>query len=240
VSDKPPRPGKALGPAPTRIVLIDVHSILRAGIRLLLETEGGFEVVGEAATPSEGLRVVRDTAAELVVTELALPGESRLTIEALRAASPKLRVIILTTYCTDDSLHAALSAGADGYLLKEASLAELLQAIRAVTAGQRYFSSPVSARLLSTYLAEGAAPARPLPITAREREVLIRIALGGSNKGTALAMHLSVKTVEKHRANLMRKLEVHNAAGMTLFALRNGLLSNAPPGGSLLPKIQVA
>jgi len=134
-------------------------------------------------------------------------------------------VLVLTAYCTDEYIHAALDAGADGYILKDASREELLQAIRAVIAGQKYFSEPVSARLVSGYLRRN----EPLTagcarITERERQVLTRVALGETNKRVALALRLSIKTVEKHRANLMRKLGLHNTAAVTLFAVRNGML----------------
>lgn len=217
----------------TRIVLIEDHGILRAGIRALLDAEGDLQVVGEAVTANDGVRVARETGAMLVITDLCLPGGSGLSvIDALRAASPNLRVLILTAYCTDEYLRAAFSAGADGYLLKDATRAELLQAIREVMAGRKHFSAPVSARLLSGYLGAHATPAVPqAPITPREREVLTRIALGDSNKRVALAMRLSIKTVEKHRANLMRKLQLRNTASMTLFAIRNGLVPNAATGG---------
>jgi DNA-binding NarL/FixJ family response regulator len=110
-------------------------------------------------------------------------------------------------------------------VLKDASRAELLQAIRSVIAGQKYFSEPVSARLVSGYLRRNDPATDTCPrITEREREVLTRIALGESNKRVAVGLRLSVKTVEKHRANLMRKLELHNTAAVTLFAVRNGLL----------------
>jgi DNA-binding NarL/FixJ family response regulator len=139
-----------------------------------------------------------------------------------------VHVLVLTAYCTDEYIRAALKAGADGYVLKDASRVELLQAIRAVVAGQKYFSEPVSARVLSGYLGRGAPASEPYPrITEREREVLTRIALGDSNKRVALALRLSIKTVEKHRANLMRKLELHNTAAVTLFAVRNGLVPAA-------------
>jgi DNA-binding NarL/FixJ family response regulator len=236
---QPLRPHGASAPARARIVLIDSHAILRAGIRVLLDLESDLQVVGEASVASDGLRAAQETAATLLITDLALEsGPSEL--DALRAAAPNLRVLVLTACCTDGHLRAALSAGVDGYVLKEATTAELLLAIRTVIAGQRYFSSQVSTRLLSGYLGGAqAAPARlPSQLTAREREVLVRIALGESNKGAALAMQLSVKTVEKHRANLMRKLELRNTAAMTLFAVRNGLLPSAPAGGNPVRRTQ--
>jgi two-component system invasion response regulator UvrY len=136
--------------ASARIVLVEDHTILREGLRALIELESDLQVVGEASTGAEGVRVVRDTNPTLVITDLAMPGGSGLrTIDELRAACPNLRVLVLTAYCTDQYIGAAFSAGADGYVLKNASRAELLQAIRSVIAGQKSFSEPVSARLLS-------------------------------------------------------------------------------------------
>ncbi|TLY63124.1 MAG: response regulator transcription factor [Gammaproteobacteria bacterium] len=214
----------------TGIVIIEPHGILREGLRALIELEVDLRVVGEASTGADGVRVVQSTDPALVITDLAPPGTQGLRIiEQLRAASARVHVLVLTAYCTDEYIRAALGAGADGYVLKDAGRAELLQAIRSVIAGQKYFSEPVSARLVSGYLRRneptlGAAAGVYPRITEREREVLTHVALGESNKRVALALRLSVKTVEKHRANLMRKLELHNTASVTLFAVRNGLV----------------
>jgi two-component system response regulator NreC len=216
---------------PARIVLVEDHAILREGLRALIELESDLLVVGEASTGAEGVRIAQHANPTLVITDLAMPGGSGLqTIAELRTVCPNLRVLVLTAYCTDEHICAALSAEADGYVLKDASRAELLQAIRAVICGQKYFSEPVSARLVSGYLRRNDPPNSSYRrITEREREVLTRIALGESNKRIAIALRLSIKTVEKHRANLMRKLELHNTAAVTLFAVRNGLL----PGSDL-------
>ncbi len=224
----------------TSIVIIEPHGILREGLRALIELETDLRVVGEASTGADGVRVVQSTDPALVITDLAPPGTQGLRIiEQLRAASARVQVLVLTAYCTDEYIRAALGAGADGYVLKDAGRAELLQAIRSVIAGQKYFSEPVSARLVSGYLRRneptlGAAAGVFPRITEREREVLTHVALGESNKRVALALRLSVKTVEKHRANLMRKLELHNTASVTLFAVRNGLVpaqyGDRPPG----------
>lgn len=224
----------------TSIVIIEPHGILREGLRALIELETDLRVVGEASTGADGVRVVQSTDPALVITDLAPPGTQGLRIiEQLRAASARVHVLVLTAYCTDEYIRAALGAGADGYVLKDAGRAELLQAIRSVIAGQKYFSEPVSARLVSGYLRRneptlGAAAGVFPRITEREREVLTHVALGESNKRVALALRLSVKTVEKHRANLMRKLELHNTASVTLFAVRNGFVpaqyGDRPPG----------
>jgi DNA-binding NarL/FixJ family response regulator len=136
--------------ASARIVLVEDQAILREGLRALIELEPDLKVVGEASTGAEGVRVAQSASPTLVITDLAMPGGSGLkTIDELRAACPNARVLVLAAYCTDEYIGAALSAGADGYLLKDASRAELLQAIRSVIAGQKYFSEPVSARLVS-------------------------------------------------------------------------------------------
>src|SRR6266513_4337751 len=128
-----------------RIVLVDDHAILREGLRALIELEPDLKVVGEAGTAAEAVRVVQGASPTLVITDLAMPGGSGLqTIEQLRALCPNLRVLVLTAHCMDEYIGAALNAGADGYVLKDASRAELLQAIRSVIAGQKYFSKPVS------------------------------------------------------------------------------------------------
>jgi DNA-binding NarL/FixJ family response regulator len=210
----------------TSIVIIESHGILRDGLRALIELEADLRVVGEASTAADGIRAVQSTDPALVITDLATPGSQGLRIiEQLRAASARVRVLVLTGCCSDEYIRAALGAGADGYVLKDAGRTELLLAIRSVIAGQNYFSEPVSARLVSGFLRRGEPTLGASPrITEREREVLTHVALGESNKRVALALRLSVKTVEKHRSNVMRKLELHNTASVTLFAVRNGLV----------------
>jgi len=209
-----------------RIVLIEDHAILRDGLRALLELEADLKVVGEAGTAAEGARVARTCNPTLIITDLAMPGGLGLrAIDELRAACAGVRILVLTAYCTDEYIHAALNAGADGYVLKDASRAELMHAVRVVIAGQKYFSEPVSARLVSSYLRRNEPVLAGCPrITERERQVLTRVALGETNKRVAMALRLSIKTIEKHRANLMRKLDLHNTAAVTLFAVRNGML----------------
>src|SRR5579871_2466441 len=170
-----------------RIVLIEDHAILRDGVRALLELEQDLQVVGEAGTAAEGVRVTRTCNPTLVITDLAMPGGLGLSaIDELWAACPGVRVMVLTAHCTDEYIRAALNAGADGYVLKDASRADLIHAIRVVVAGQKYFSEPVSARLVCGYLRRNeAAPAGSPRITERERQVLTRVALGETNKRVA-------------------------------------------------------
>jgi DNA-binding NarL/FixJ family response regulator len=213
-------------PKSIRILLIDDHAILREGVRTLLELEADIEVVGEAGAVADGIRLARDVQPTLAIVDLMIPGESGVsTIGRLRAACAAMRALVLTAHFSDEYLDAALAAGADGYVLKSASRAELLRAVRSVAAGYKYFSGQVSGKLVAGYLRrEDHSTDGHARITPRERELLVRIALGNSNKRLAALMRLSVKTVEKHRANLMRKLGLHNTAELTLFAVRSGVV----------------
>lgn len=217
-----------------RIVLIEDHAILRAGIRALLDLQPDLEVVADAASGAEGVRLAREAKPTLAIVDLRLPGESGLhTVAELRMMCAPVGVLVLTAHCSDDYIRAALSAGAGGYVLKSASAAELLRAIHLVAAGDKYFSSEVSARLVSGYLGHATRPTdADVRITQRERELLARIALGASNKRLADTLCLSIKTIEKHRANLMRKLGLHNIAELTLFAVRSGIV-RLPQGEAL-------
>jgi DNA-binding NarL/FixJ family response regulator len=216
-----------LVPPSASIVLVEDHAILREGLRALIELESDLRVVGEARSAADAIPLVEKTRPTLVITDLAMPGgESGLQLIArLRALCGSVRVLVLTAYYADEYIRAALHANADGYVLKQACRAELLQAIRAIVAGRRYFSESIASRVVSGYLHRNErACGSSAQLTDREREVLKRIALGESNKRLARALSLSVKTIEKHRANLMRKLGLHNAAAVTLFAVRNGLV----------------
>lgn len=209
-----------------KIVLVENHTILREGVRALIELESDLRVVGEASSAAEAIQVVQNTLPSLVITDVAMPGGLGLQlIEPLRALCASIRVLVLTAYYADEYVCAALEAQADGYLLKQTCRLELIQAIRTILAGNRYFSEVIAARLVSGYLRRDKFTDGPNPLlTEREREVLKGIAGGDSNKHIARTLSLSVKTVEKHRANLMRKLECHNTAAVTLFAVRSGLV----------------
>ncbi len=214
-----------------RLVLVEDHAILREGLRALLELESDLTIVGEATNGLDALPTVQSLAPSLVITDIALPGRSGIElIGYLRQLPRQPKILVLTAHNSEEYIRAALNAGAHGYVLKDASRAELLQAIRAVLDDQTYLCASVTAKVVTGYLRPKTA-GLPLPtaelVTGREREVLIRVALGRSNKLIARELLLSVKTVEKHRANLMRKLTLHNTAAVTRFAIRNGMLTAA-------------
>ena len=217
-----------------RIVLIDSHAILRDGLKMLLEVESDFSVVGDYGCPERGLAGIRELKPDIALSDLSFPGRSGSELFAeVRRHSPLTRKLVLTQHDGEEYVRAALNAGADGYLLKESTYSELKLAIRAVAAGEQFLCRAVADKILSGYLSSGvqrswSAVART--ITGREREVLTRIALGNSNKLIARDLGLSPKTVEKHRSNLMRKLQLHNTAAITMFAIRNGLTGSDPFG----------
>ncbi|MHB8726438.1 MAG: response regulator [Casimicrobiaceae bacterium] len=219
---------------PLRLVLVEDHAILREGLRALIELEADFHVVGEFASVQESLDGIRDLQPDLVITDLALPGRSGIELLGeIRKLSPRTRKLVLTAHENEEHIRAALNAGADGYVLKDANSAELNLAIRAVSVGQQFLCKAVASKILVGYLSGDQRPScasLTQVITSREREVLTRIALGNSNKLIARELGVSPKTVEKHRSNLMRKLQLHNAAAITMFAIRNGMTSSEPFG----------
>jgi DNA-binding NarL/FixJ family response regulator len=212
----------------TRIVLVEDHAMLREGLKALIEIEPDFEFAGDFGSVQECLAAIGQLQPDLVLTDLELPLSSGFELlEKLKQLVPGARKLVLTAHNSEEHIRAALNAGADGYVLKDAKRAELMQAIRTVSVGQQFLCEATASKILSGYLAAGEPRRNQLSvqsiITGREREVLTRIALGDSNKVIARALALSVKTIEKHRSNLMRKLNLHNAAAITLFAVRNGL-----------------
>jgi len=217
--------------ARSNLVLVEDHAILREGLRALLELEPDLRIVGEAASGTDAITTVELVNPSLVITDIALPGGSGIElIGRLRMTRHALKILVLTAHNSEEYIRAALNAGADGYVLKDATRADLLQAIRAVLSGQTYLCSSVTAKVVSGYLhpkAEESPDSAAEQVTEREREVLTRVARGESNKLIARALGISVKTIEKHRANLMRKLTLHNTAAVTRFAIRHGMLSAA-------------
>ena len=179
----------------------------------------------------EGIRRLQP---DVVVLDLALPSGSGIDLLGeIPRLSVRSRKLVLTGNDDEATIRAALGAGADGYVLKDASRAELLLAIRTVSSGQWFLCKAVASKVLSGFLTgnkQSASAVVANSITAREREVLVRIAHGHSNKAIARELGLSPKTVEKHRSNLMRKLQLHNAAAITMYAIRNGLSGSDPVG----------
>jgi DNA-binding NarL/FixJ family response regulator len=211
---------------PIRVLVADDHMIVRTGIRHLLESEEGFEVVGEAASSSEALSLVADLHPDVVVLDISMPGESGLQVAArLRTRSPAPRVLILSMHDNSEYVLESVRAGAHGYLLKDTAATELRSAIRAICRGESYFSPPVASRLSAAVRGEHASRAGSLDqLTGREREVLQGIVRGQTNKEIAAELGISHRTVETHRESLMNKLQIRTVAELTRFALGAGIV----------------
>ena len=214
-----------------RVLLVDEVAVLRDGLRVSLGSEAGIEVVGAARSVPEALRLAAQTSPHLVVADLQIGGQSLADLVAgLERLGCEARVLVLTSQAGEQQMRQAMQAGARAYLLKDDGYAELLEALRVVGSGRRFFSDSVESRILCQYAERVAArfAVAAAPITPREREVLALIGAGEPNKAIARALRLSVKTVEKHRSNLMRKLGLHNAAAVTVYAIRQGLVGRTP------------
>ena len=211
-----------------RVLLADDHGIVRRGLRSLLETRPGLDVVGEAADGLEALRLCAELKPDLLILDIAMPKMNGIEV-ASRAQKLDVapRVIVLSMHTDEAYIIRALAAGARGYLLKDATDEDLLPAIASVMAGRPYFSPAVTAVLMEDYVrqlqARGLTDTYHL-LTAREREVLQLLAEGRSNKEVAALLDLGVSTVETHRANLMQKLNLHNTAEIVLYAVRKGII----------------
>lgn len=212
---------------PIRVLLADDHMIVRTGIRHVLEGEPGFEVVGEAATGSEAVALAARLQPDVVILDISMPGESGLLVAArLRDSSPEPRILILSMHDNAEYVLGSVRAGAHGYLLKDTAATELRSAIRSVCRGESYFSPPIASRLREALRNEQESHSGSLAqLTAREREVLLGVVRGRTNKEIAGELGISHRTVETHRESLMRKLQIRTVAELTRFALGAGVIT---------------
>jgi DNA-binding NarL/FixJ family response regulator len=212
-----------------RLVIAEDHRILREGLRSLLGSKPEFEVVGEAEDGFDAIRLVRDTKPDLILLDLSMPRLDGLSaMRDIKKVCPETKILALTIHTDEDYVLDAFKAGADGYCLKDAGRAELLMAIQSVFADKPYFSPGIADKVLEGYL-EGRQKIKSTSawdtITQREREVLKLIGEGYKNKEIADLLYISVKTVEKHRSNIMKKLDLPNTAALTAYAIEKGLVT---------------
>ena len=210
-----------------RVVLADDHVLIRAGLRALLHSLPNIEVAGEASDGHEAVEVVARIQPDVVLMDIGMSN-----LNGMEAANritkqfPDVRVIMLSMHANEEYVGQALDAGATGYLLKGAEPAELELALKAVVRGETYLSPSISKQLVHDYLVHRKEKLGPVvDLTARQREVLQLIAEGSSTKDIAKKLTLSVKTVETHRSELMRRLDIHDVAGLVRYAIRRGLVS---------------
>jgi DNA-binding NarL/FixJ family response regulator len=218
------------------VLLADDHTVVRQGLRALLEAEEDMNIVGEAENGRQAVQMAKRLLPDVVVMDIAMPSLNGL--EATRQVtkeSPKSKVLILSSYSDDEYVEQLTDAGASGYLVKQTAAQDLVAAIREAKKGNAFFSPAISKRLLEHYRASTGKPAgaRKSPkLTPRELEVLQLIAEGYANKQIAGELFISIKTVEKHRQQLMHKLDIHDVAGLTRYAIGKGIIETAKGLGS--------
>jgi len=211
-----------------RVLIADDHALVRSGLRMLLESEGDFEVVAEAGTADEAIRAARLEKPDVVLLDVVMPGRSGLeALGDVLEAAPDAKVLVLSMQDDPRYVREAFAAGASGYLLKEAADAELVAALREVAAGAHYVHPALGARMAA---ADAAAQAKAAsdPLSEREREVLRLLALGHTNQEIAKMLYISVRTAETHRAHIMQKLRLSTRAELVRYAIAESLLE-APP-----------
>jgi two-component system response regulator NreC len=210
---------------PINCLIVDDHTLFRDGIRQLLAGDPEIEVVGEANDASEALEKVAALQPDIVLMDVGMPGLS--SFEAARMIDrtwPGTRVIFLTMYEDEEYLLQALDAGSSGYMLKDVAAPEMLEAVREVSRGRKYLSPRVLEKVLNPQQEQGPRTTRFDSLTPREREIVKMLAEGRSVKETAQALSLSVKTVEAHKFNLMRKLQIHNTAQLVTYAIQKKIV----------------
>lgn len=217
---------------PVRVLVADDHTVVREGIRHVLSASPEFEVVAEAADGDEALALAEELAPDVIVLDITMPGKNGLEVTAeLRRRHPEIRILILSMHDHAEYVMEAVRLGAHGYVLKDSGPAELRAAVLAVQGGGGFFSPPIAQRL-SAALRGDETPAGPRAalesLTGRERDVLLGVAAGRTNKQIAAELGISHRTVESHRESLMKKLELRSVAELTRFALEAGLLGREP------------
>jgi two-component system response regulator NreC len=207
-----------------RVVLVDDHAILRSGLRRVLETEPDIEVVGEAENADRAVFEALSNKPDVVVMDVVMPGKSGIEgMPAVLQAVPEAKVLVLSMQDDPHYVREAFEAGASGYVLKEAADTEVVGAVRAVAAGDRYVHPTLGARLVAAE-AEERRRAEADPLSDREREVLRLLALGHTNQEIAKMLYISVRTAETHRAHIMQKLRLSSRAELVRYALENDLI----------------
>jgi len=212
-----------------RLFLVEDHQLFREGVKAMLVGREEWEVIGEAADGLEAIRLIQKTKPDLVLLDLSMPRMNGFSVlREIKRATPEIKVLVLSIHETDQFVLQAFESGADGYAIKDSSRDELKLSIQTVLDGKKYVNPSMAVNVLDGYLNGGThlkAKSALDSVTHREREVLKLLGEGYQNKEIAAMLHISLKTVEKHRANIMGKLDLHNAASLTAFAFENGLIS---------------
>lgn len=211
-----------------RILVVDDHTIVRQGLKALLEAQPGFQVIGEADNGREAVKKAQELSPDVVIMDIAMPILNGLeATRQIKRVLPDTKVIALTMYNDEEYVFQILKSGASGYLIKETAAIELINAIRSIKMGNPFFSPAISRKIMESYLREDTEK-KPKgesdKLTNREKEVLQLIAEGYTNNEIGNLMNISVKTVETHRAHIMSKLDIHDVAGLIKYAIKKGLV----------------
>jgi DNA-binding NarL/FixJ family response regulator len=222
-------------------LVADDHPVVRKGLQICLAKQGNMRIVGEAADGDEALRKARELSPHVVLMDISMPGMNGLAVtEVLRKELPQIKVLILSVHNNKEYIFRVIQAGAHGYVSKEAPPEEVLRAIESVYEGEPFFSEDIARAALSEFVTSGGKMEPFAQLTSREREVLVQIAEGKSNKEIADRLGIGVRTIETHRERIMRRLNIHSVAGLTKYAIANGLISleggSAPASGPGVPK----
>lgn len=211
-----------------RVLVVDDHTLVRAGIRSLIEHVPDVESVSEASSGAQAIELIASLAPDVVVMDIGMKGMNGLDATAqIKDGFPDVQVIILSMFSSEEHVMQALRAGASGYLVKDAATSELTVALQSVARGEVYLSPPISKQIVDAYMSRIGSGGLVETLTPRQREILVLIAEGSSTKEIARQLDLSPKTVETHRAQLMERLGIHDLAGLTRFAVRNHLLADS-------------
>ncbi|RJP40897.1 MAG: DNA-binding response regulator [Desulfobacteraceae bacterium] len=212
------------------VIIAEDHTILRDGLRALLNLSDAFEVIGEATNGIEAIRCASECLPDIAILDLSMPKMNGISaIREIKKQSPKTKILVLTIHQDEEYILTAFQTGADGYCLKDARFDEVLNAMKTILSGKPYMSGEVSAKVLTGYLEEKKtikSTSTWETITPREKEILKLIAEGYKSADIADILFISVKTVNKHRSNLMEKLDLHNVSALTVYAIERGLVSN--------------
>jgi DNA-binding NarL/FixJ family response regulator len=209
-----------------KVLVADDHPVVRKGLQTLLSRQVHLRIVGEAADGDEALRKARELSPDVVLMDISMPGMNGLAVtEVLRKEAPEMKVLVLSVHSNKDYIFRVIQAGAHGYVSKEAPPEELLRAIESVSAGEPHFSEDIARAALNEFVSSGGKKEPFAQLTSREREVLVQIAEGKSNKEIADRLGIGVRTIETHRERIMRRLSIHSVAGLTKYAIANGLIS---------------
>jgi two-component system, NarL family, nitrate/nitrite response regulator NarL len=209
-----------------KVLLADDHPVVRKGLQSLLSRQSNLKVVGEACDGDEALRKTRELKPDVVLMDISMPGMNGLAVtEVLRKELSQIKVLIISVHNNKDYIFRVIRAGAHGYVSKEAPPEEVVRAIESVYDDEPFFSEDIARAALNEFISSGGKKAPFAELTSRERQVLVSIAEGQSNKEIATKLGIGVRTIETHRERIMRRLGIHSVAGLTKYAIANGLIS---------------